>query len=99
MFRLPTETVVTRLKYLDGGMRLTLSRPNIVIVLPGDDAHDPRKVATHVRNTWGGRHVLSGRAFEDSTVGLCRRRWEELVSVAPIEDENDELTEIKQWRS
>ena len=85
---------MTRLKYLDGGLRLTLSRPNITVEMPGDDARDPRKVATHVRNTYGGRHVLSGRAFEDSTVGLCRRRWEDLVSVAPIEDENDNLVEI-----
>ena len=99
MFRVATETVVTRLKYLDHGLRLTLSRPNITVEMPGDDARDPEKVAHHVRKTFGGRHVLAGRAFQDSTKGLCRRRWEELVSVAPIEDENDELTEIKPWRS
>lgn len=83
--RLPTETTIAAVDYLDGDqVTLTLSRPNVSITLHVDEAHDPQTVAWRIRTTFGGRHECHGRAFDDLTRGRGRKRWEDLWEVAPI---------------
>ena len=80
-----SETFIRAVDFLDEDMvTLYLGRPNVDITLPTEAAEDPLKVRHGIKNKFGGRHPVHGKAFDDLTRGRCQQRWDKLMAQAPL---------------